>query len=103
MVTEKWEGQHGHQGAFLLQPQSPRALRLPLSSIPALAALAWLQASLCLQGLCKLGRALQWGLDTGKRGPCRRVPSGLIPRGWWELWVGTEAPQPGALMPGPGG
>lgn len=93
MVTEKREGQHGHQGVFLLQPQSPWAVCLHP---------AWLPASFCLQGLCDLGPALQWGQGTGQLGLCRQVASGLISRGWWELWVGMEAPQAGALVPGPG-
>lgn len=53
---------------------------------------AWLQASLCPQGLCDLGPAQQWGRGTGKLTPCEQVPSGLISQRWWELWVGMEAP-----------
>lgn len=63
---------------------------------------AWLQAPLCPRGLCDLGPARQWGRGTGKLSPCGQVPSGQISQGQWELWVGMEAPQAGALVSGPG-
>lgn len=85
---------------FLLQ--SFWARHLLLLGIPPWLAPAWLQASLCPRGLCDLGPARQWGRGTGKLSPCGQVPSGQISQGQWELWVGMEAPQAGALVSGPG-